>query len=48
MWVWFMGVTLLQALYSRKIGADKLEILKDSNDVDTKNLDPMKVSCLLV
>ena len=42
-----MGMALLQALYSVKIGKDKVEILKDSNDVDTKNLDPMKVSELL-
>ena len=34
----------LQTLYTKKLGEGKLEILKDSNEVDRSVLDPVKAS----
>ena len=43
-----MSHHLLQELYSKKLGDGKLEILKDSNDVDRAVLNPVKVSSVLL
>ena len=35
---------VLQTLYTKKLGDGKLELIKDSNEVDRSVLDPVKVS----
>ena len=35
--------SVVQKLYGEKLGADKVELLKESKDIDPSTLDPVKV-----